>query len=118
MQSKRQQGAAVFQPALMPTTIRSARHQRLAEILREARKASGLQQADVAKALGRHQPFIANIERGQRRVDAVEILTLARLLDLDPVDVLKTLQACPMTDRRRSASRAAAQCRTDRFPDS
>ena len=77
----------------MPSTIRSARHQRLAELLRAARKAAGLQQADVARALGRHQPFIANIEQSQRRIDVVEFLQLARILDLDPHEVVDTLLA-------------------------
>lgn len=82
----------------MPPTIRSARHRRLAAYLREARKRAGLQQADLAKALCRHQPFVANIELAQRRVDLVEFLTLARLLDFDPMAALAALRDVPEED--------------------
>ena len=50
------------------------RHMMLAAALAEARRAKGLTQAQVAAALGRRQPFIANIESGERRVDLVELL--------------------------------------------
>lgn len=78
----------------MAKTIHSERHRRLAELLVEHRKAAGLTQATVAKALGRHQPFIANIENGDRRVDLVELLDIAEIIGLDVheiVDVLKRI---------------------------
>ncbi|WP_186421356.1 helix-turn-helix transcriptional regulator [Bosea sp. CS1GBMeth4] len=72
-------------------SFRSARHQRLAELLAEYRVRSKLHQADVAEQLGRHQPFIANIESGQRRVDVVEFLALARVIGFDPHAALDVL---------------------------
>ena len=56
------------------------------------RKAVGLTQAEVACAMGRHQPFIANIENGQRRVDVIEFLEIADIIGLDvhaTIDALK-----------------------------
>lgn len=79
----------------MPTSIRSARHIRLAELLAEYRQKAGLHQSDVAKKLGRHQPFIANIESGQRRVDVVEYLQLSEALGFDPSEVLKLIAETP-----------------------
>lgn len=67
----------------MPKTIHSQRHRRLAELLTEKRKAAGLTQAAVAQAMGRHQPFIANIENGDRRVDLVELIDLAEIIGFD-----------------------------------
>lgn len=67
----------------MPKTIHSERHKRLAELLSEKRKAAGMTQADVAKAMGRHQPFIANIENGERRVDVIELIDLAKIVGFD-----------------------------------
>jgi transcriptional regulator with XRE-family HTH domain len=52
-------------------------------MLVEQRKASGMTQAEVAKAMGRHQPFIANIENGDRRVDLVELIDLADIIGFD-----------------------------------
>lgn len=68
----------------MATGFRSARHQRLAELLAHHRELSGLHQSQVAARLGRHQPFIANIESGQRRVDVPELLAIAAIIGLDP----------------------------------
>ena len=67
----------------MQKTIHSERHRRLAELLIEKRKAAGMTQAEVARALGRHQPFIANIENGERRVDLVDLLAIGDIVGFD-----------------------------------
>ena len=79
----------------MPRTISSARQKRLAELLVGYREAANLTQQDVAKTLGRHQPFISAIEAGQRRVDVVELLDLAEAIGFDPIDLLDSLQGVP-----------------------
>lgn len=76
----------------MAKTIHSERHRRLAELLVEQRKAAGLTQAAVARAMGRHQPFIANIENGDRRVDLIELLDLADIIGLDVYAVVDELK--------------------------
>jgi HTH-type transcriptional regulator/antitoxin HipB len=50
-------------------------------------------QADLAKAMGRHQPFIANIENGDRRVDVVELIDLAKIIGFDVHDIIDELAA-------------------------
>lgn len=52
--------------------------------LRLARLRSGLRQSDVSERLGKPQSFIAKIERGERRIDLVETLSLCRVIGLDP----------------------------------
>ncbi len=79
----------------MSKSLHSDRHQALVEALVAQRKAKGLSQAAVAKQLGRHQPFIANIESGQRRVDLLELLTIARIIDLDVHHLIDRLQRIP-----------------------
>lgn len=76
----------------MPPSLRSPRHQRLVELLVEYREASGLTQVEVAAKLGRHQPFISNIESGQRRVDVVELLDLAGAIGFDPSELVHRLR--------------------------
>jgi transcriptional regulator with XRE-family HTH domain len=51
-------------------------------------------QADLAKRLGRHQPFVANIESGERRVDLVELLDIADIIGLDVPKLIARLQSC------------------------
>jgi transcriptional regulator with XRE-family HTH domain len=64
----------------------------IAAALASHRRDKGLSQAQVAKALGRHQPFIANIESGERRVDLVELLDLAAVVDLDVEELIHQLR--------------------------
>ncbi|MGH7508973.1 MAG: helix-turn-helix domain-containing protein [Gemmatimonadales bacterium] len=41
--------------------------------LKEARRRSGLTQAQAAKALGQPQNFVSKCETGERRIDAIEL---------------------------------------------
>ena len=79
----------------MPRSLSSARQQRLAELLIQYREEAGLNQVEVAKALGRHQPFVSNLESGQRRLDVVELLDLADAIGFDPAQLLQELRRVP-----------------------
>ncbi|NSZ31199.1 helix-turn-helix domain-containing protein [Agrobacterium tumefaciens] len=76
----------------MAKTLHSERQKMLVTAIAEQRRAKGLSQAQVAKALGRHQPFIANIESGERRVDLLELLALADIIELDVHALIDRLQ--------------------------
>lgn len=77
----------------MAKSVHSQRHLMIAAALAEARRAKGLTQVQVASALGRGQPFIANIERGERRVDLVELIDLSDILGIDLSDLIAKLRA-------------------------
>jgi transcriptional regulator with XRE-family HTH domain len=79
----------------MAKTLHSKRQEVLVAAIAEQRRAKGLSQAQVAKALGRHQPFIANIESGERRVDLLELLTLASIIELDVHALIDRLKQLP-----------------------
>lgn len=79
----------------MPKSVHSQRHRMIAAAVADQRRAKGLSQAQVAKALGRHQPFIANIESGERRLDLVELLELAAIIDLDVEELIQRLRRTP-----------------------
>ncbi|ADH91577.1 helix-turn-helix domain protein [Ancylobacter novellus DSM 506] len=82
----------------MPSSFRSGRHKRLAELLERYRREADMKQADVAKRLGRHQPLITNMENGQRRIDVIELLELAEIIGFNPHDVLDELLKVPKGD--------------------
>ena len=79
----------------MSRSIRSARHRRLAELLLRYREAASLKQAELAARLGRHQPYISNIEAGQRRVDLAELIDLSEAIGFDLHELLDELVRTP-----------------------
>ena len=75
----------------MSKTLHSHGQEVLIAALVAARKASGLTQTDLAVRLRCHQSLIARIESGQRRIDVVELVILARATGLDPAAVLAAI---------------------------
>ena len=65
-------------------TLRSRGHRALIDILVEGRKQAGLTQRDLAARLKRPHSFIGRIEAGERRVDVIEFIEIARVMGLDP----------------------------------
>jgi transcriptional regulator with XRE-family HTH domain len=47
--------------------------------LHQARKDAGLAQVEVARALGRRQPFVSKCELGERRIDPLDLQEFAAL---------------------------------------
>ena len=81
-------------------TIRSEGHEALRHALIGARKAAGLTQAQLAVRLRCHQSFVARIETGQRRVDAVELVVLARAIGLPAAELLAAVEVATPADHR------------------
>lgn len=71
-------------------TVRSPLYRRLLTELRTARRAAGLSQVEVARALRRPQSFVAKVESGERRLDVVEYLELTEALDIDGIALLES----------------------------
>jgi transcriptional regulator with XRE-family HTH domain len=57
-------------------------------VLVEARKGAELSQEELARRLRRSQSFIAKIEVGERRLDVLEFIEIARALNRDPSELL------------------------------
>src|SRR6267142_4709151 len=61
------------------------------ELMVGARKAAGLTQHALALRLKKPQSFVAKYEGGERRLDVVEFITIARALDVDPLKLMAIL---------------------------
>jgi transcriptional regulator with XRE-family HTH domain len=76
----------------MRKSVHSRQYQVFLECLVAARKAAGMTQQDLADRLKRPQSFVAKYENGERRLDVVEFLQIAKVLKADPHDILAKLQ--------------------------
>jgi transcriptional regulator with XRE-family HTH domain len=63
------------------------------ELLREERRSAGLTQAALAKKLRRPQSYVSKYERGDRRIDVIEFLEIARAIKFDPNEFLRRLDS-------------------------
>ena len=64
----------------MEKSIYSEVYSRFLEELRNARTKASLTQAQVAERLGQTQSFISKVERGERRIDVVELRAICEVL--------------------------------------
>ena len=72
----------------------------LCQALVDARKNAGLGQDDLADRLKCHQSLVARLESGERRIDVVELVVLARAIGFDPFEVLAIVEAATEPDHR------------------
>jgi transcriptional regulator with XRE-family HTH domain len=65
-------------------TLRSKGHRALIDLLVATRNQAGLTQRELAARLKRPHSFVGRIEAGERRVDVVEFIEIAMVLEVDP----------------------------------
>jgi transcriptional regulator with XRE-family HTH domain len=76
----------------MTRSVFSTDYDRFRSLLVSARKERGLTQVELAQRLNRPQSFVSKYERGERRLDLVEFLQVARALNIDAADFVKDLE--------------------------
>jgi len=64
-------------------TIYRKDYKRVIEKLREARLEAGMSQVDVAKTMNRPQSYISKVERGDQRIDVIELKILSNIYKKD-----------------------------------
>jgi transcriptional regulator with XRE-family HTH domain len=77
----------------MEKTIYSREYAVVLRLLREAREQAGITQVQLAKKLKLTQSFVSKIERGDRRLDVVQLRTLCRLFGISLLEFIKKLEA-------------------------
>jgi ribosome-binding protein aMBF1 (putative translation factor) len=90
-----QSGITDTGPDTEPATLkslRSAEHVRLTQYLVNARDRAGMTQQQLADKLGKHQSFVAKYEGGERRIDVIEFLHIARALGFDASRAIRTIE--------------------------
>lgn len=64
----------------------------LGKVLSDARDARGLKQSVVAERLGLPASYLSKIEKGNRRLDVIEFLRIARALETAPAELVTELE--------------------------
>lgn len=52
--------------------------------LRQARKARGVSQADLARRAGLDRTYVGGVERGERNLGLINLIRLLRALEIEP----------------------------------
>lgn len=63
----------------------------LTTLLREIRQQAGLTQADLAKRLGKPQPYVSRYETGERRLDVLEFRRVCQACGVSSVEIMQRL---------------------------
>ena len=77
----------------MKKTIHSTENNSLKALLRQVREEAGLKQAELAERLEVRQAWVSSYERGERRLDVLELRQVVAALSLDFLDFMARLEA-------------------------
>jgi transcriptional regulator with XRE-family HTH domain len=69
------------------------RYQKFLDALREARRDAGVTQTELADRVGNRQVFISKLERGDRRIDVVDLFEYCEAAGIEFLPFVKGLMA-------------------------
>ncbi len=75
----------------MSKSVFTEEYNQFRKMLIDARKAANLTQAELSAKLARPQSYVSKYERGERRLDLIEFLELAQVLEIDPLTFIENL---------------------------
>lgn len=73
----------------MHKAIHSAQQAHLQELLRRVRKEAGLTQVELGQRLDEPQSLISDYERGERRLNLIELKQICDAVEIDLVDFIQ-----------------------------
>lgn len=62
----------------------------LIDLIRQARIGSGLTQKEICDRLGKPKNYLIKIDRGERRLDLIELVRLCEAMGLDPLEFVRS----------------------------
>jgi transcriptional regulator with XRE-family HTH domain len=72
-------------------SVFSEKYNRFRKLLIKARQLANLTQSELSAKLSRPQSYISKYERGERRLDLIEFLEVAKALQIEPATFIKKL---------------------------
>lgn len=76
----------------MEKSIHSAGYAVFLKVLREERERAGLTQVQLARKIRETQTFVSKCERGERRIDVIELRTFCRAFGLSLKQFVSALE--------------------------
>ena len=77
----------------MSGSLHTPAYRRFLDALIAFRKAKGVTQVQLAERIGRTQVWVSKCERGDRRLDVIEIVELARGIGVEPAEIVRLAEA-------------------------
>jgi transcriptional regulator with XRE-family HTH domain len=77
----------------MEKSIHTTEQKKLQRLLRQIRRGKGLRQKDLARILGKPQSFISNYERGERRLDLLELRQICTAIGISLTEFVRRFEA-------------------------
>ncbi|MCE4226677.1 helix-turn-helix transcriptional regulator [Methylobacterium sp. C25] len=77
----------------MAKSSHTKRHRLVVDSLVAYRERAGMTQSELAQRLGRYQSVVAAMEGGGRRIDIVELLALADILEFDVHELIDRIRS-------------------------
>lgn len=78
-----------------------AKRVRLQQMLRDARLAAGLRQSELAALIGSDQSFVSRYERGERRLDLIELGAICQACGIRLAAFVDDFERAPRQGGRR-----------------
>jgi transcriptional regulator with XRE-family HTH domain len=76
----------------MEKTIYTREYAVLLRLLREAREQAGTTQVQLAEKLGQSQSFVSKLERGDRRIDVIQLRTICQIVGVSLYEFVDRLE--------------------------
>jgi len=84
----------------MRKSIHSARYAVFLKVLRGTRRRASLTQEQLAKRIGETQTFVSKCERGERRIDVIELRTFCQAFGVSLKQFVSALEEAMSGERR------------------
>lgn len=77
----------------MDKSIVSPEYGVLLDLLRRTRAKTGLTQVELAKRIGETQSRVSKIERGELRLDVIQLRSICHAMEIDWIKFLRTFES-------------------------
>jgi transcriptional regulator with XRE-family HTH domain len=88
----------------MGGSVHSKPYKNLLALMTGARERAGLTQAELAERIGQTQTFVSKCERGERRLDVIELVEFLIAMNIDPRSLLAQFIEMSYPDSRSIGS--------------